>query len=319
MAADGWQARGSRWLARRMPVAQIRLDRRRIVLLPTRAGLAYLAVLLLMLLLAINYQNSPAYALSFLLASLFVVAILHTYRNLAGLDVRAGAAPAVFAGGQAGVRIVLEGGALTRHAVSLGWSSTPAQCLDVPARRSVACELGLPAPRRGWLATPPLRVESRFPLGVLVAWRWIDLQQRIVVYPQPLAGELPHRPGTKGQDAGPLAVGEGCDDFHGLRAYQPGDGKRRLHWKAYSRGQGLLVKAFAEQADEDYRLDLQRLDGPLEECLSRLCQGVLQRSASGQPFTLCLPGVTLGPDSGGAHRDACLRALALFGALEAER
>ena len=56
-----------------------------------------MSALLLMLLAAINYQNSLAYALTFLLGR-FVVAILHTYRNLAGLIIKAGSTPAVFVG-----------------------------------------------------------------------------------------------------------------------------------------------------------------------------------------------------------------------------
>jgi hypothetical protein len=35
-----------------------------------------------MLVAAINYQNNMAFALTFLLANLFVVAVLHSYANL---------------------------------------------------------------------------------------------------------------------------------------------------------------------------------------------------------------------------------------------
>jgi len=306
--------RGDRWLARRIPAArQVRLNQRRIFILPSRAGVAFAGVLLLMLLLAINYQHSLAYALTFLLASVFVVAILHTYRNLSGLQLSAGPAAPVFAGAQARIRVVLQAGVRSHRAVSLGWSHDMQGTWHVPAHGQADCDLGLPAARRGWLVVPRMRVESRFPLGLLVAWSWVDLQQRVLVYPQPLAGELPGRRGAGEGSQGNQLQAEGCDDFQGLRTYQPGDGQRRLHWKAFSRGQGLLVKAFAEEAGEEWLLDLQSLSGPLEECLSRLCQGVLELSEKELRFCLQLPGVTLGPDSGEGHREACLRALALFG------
>ena len=50
-----WQ----RWLVRRIPPAsRIELNHRRIFIMPTRAGAIFALVLILMLLVAINYQNS---------------------------------------------------------------------------------------------------------------------------------------------------------------------------------------------------------------------------------------------------------------------
>nr|MBP8236720.1 DUF58 domain-containing protein [Pseudomonas sp.] len=75
------QPRWQRWLARRIPAASsVTLNQRRIFIVPSATGGAFALVLLLMLLAAINYQNSLAYGLTFLLMSLFIIAILHTYR-----------------------------------------------------------------------------------------------------------------------------------------------------------------------------------------------------------------------------------------------
>jgi uncharacterized protein (DUF58 family) len=109
------------------------------------------------------------------------------------------------------------------------------------------------------------------------------------------------------------ALGQGSEDFQGLKSYQPGDSKRRLHWKAYSRGQGLLVKDFAALSGRDPLLDFEALAGDVELRLSLLCYWVLQLSARQQPFALSLPGQVLAPACGEQHREACLRALALFG------
>lgn len=307
-----WQ----RWLSRRIPpAASVRLSQRRIFIVPTRVGLVFALVLLLMLLAAINYQNSLAYALTFLLASLFIVAILHTYRNLAGLELKAAGARSVFVGEQGLFRLRLESSARAHQAIALGWPGTAYQTRDVPAQGVSECELSLPALRRGWLRPGRLRVESRFPLGILVAWSWVDLDQALLVYPQPLEGELPLAAGADDQldEQGMRARGPGSEDFQGLKSYQPGDSKRRLHWKAYSRGQGLLVKDFAALGGRDPWLDFEALAGDVELRLSLLCHWVLQLSERQQPFALRLPGQLLAPASGEQHRDACLRALALFG------
>jgi uncharacterized protein (DUF58 family) len=311
-----WRGRWNRWLTRRIPAAHsVQLNQRRIFIIPTRQGLAFALLLILLLLAGINYQNSLAYGLTFLLASLFHTAILHTFRNLSGLRLRAMASPAVFAGEQVRLPLALESAGRAHQAIACGWPPADLQRVDVPAQGEQMVELCLPAVRRGWLRPGRMRVESRFPLGLLVAWSWVDLDQAALVYPRPLAGDFPALAvgASDEQDEGGRARGQGADDFQGLRSYQPGDSRRRLNWKAYSRGQGLLVKDFAALSGRDLWLDLQAVDGDLEERLSRLCHWVLHLSTADQPFGLRLGAVELPISSGEAHRDACLRALALFG------
>lgn len=311
-----FRSRWNRWLARRIPAAaSVRLRQRQIFIIPSQVGAAFALALALMLLAAINYQNSLAYGLTFLLGSVFIVAILHTYRNLAGLVLKAGSAGAVFVGEQGRFRLRLESTQRAHQAIALGWLPGVLQVHDVPAQGVSECELSLATQRRGWLRPGRLRVESRFPLGILLAWSWVDLDQALLVYPRPLAGDLPLTAGSDDdqQEQGSRAQGQGTDDFQGLRDYQPGDSKRRMHWKAYSRGQGLLVKDFATLSGRDLCLDFDALTGDVELRLSRLCHWVLHLSERQQPFALRLPGCLVAQDSGEQHREACLRALALFG------
>ena len=238
-----WQS----WIARRIPPSpSLQLNQRRIFIIPSGQGVAFGVAVVLLLLTAINYQNSLAYGLTFLLLSLFIVAILHTYRNLGGLRLTALGALPVFVGEQVCFRVRLEGEGRERRAIGLGWSEQALQYADVRANGAEELLLTLPAERRGWLRPGRLRVESRFPLGLLVAWSWLDLDQAGLVYPRPLPADLPLEGGRADEhDEGLRATGSGADDFQGLRPYQSGDSRRRLHWKAYSRGQGLLVKDFA--------------------------------------------------------------------------
>ncbi|MCK5387455.1 MAG: DUF58 domain-containing protein, partial [Gammaproteobacteria bacterium] len=62
------------------------LTQRRVYILPTKQGLAFALLLFIMLLGSINYSNSLGYFLTFLLASLSVVTIFHTYNNLLKLS-----------------------------------------------------------------------------------------------------------------------------------------------------------------------------------------------------------------------------------------
>ena len=73
------------------PQAQpIHFHQRRVYILPTRQGYVFALLLLIMLVGSINYSNSLGYMLTFLLASLTVMTILYTYRNLLNLKVSIG-------------------------------------------------------------------------------------------------------------------------------------------------------------------------------------------------------------------------------------
>lgn len=304
-----------RWLLKRIPPGpSMRLDQRRIFIMPTPVGMTFLLALLLMLIAAVNYQNSLAYALTFLLGSVYMVAILHTWRNLAGLTLQAGGSQAVFLDEQARLQVRLESRGRLYQAVALGWPSSGLQTVDVPAGGTCEIELSLPTERRGWLRPGRLRVESRFPLGILVAWSWVDLQLAALVYPRPIAGTLPETGGSAEEEReGTQASGAGIDDYQGLKPWQPGDSRRRLNWKAYSRGQGLLVKDFTALLGQEPLLDLEALDGDIEARLSLLCHWVVELSARQQPFALRVDASTIGPDVGVDHRNRCLRELAVFG------
>ena len=55
------------------------LSRKNLYMLPTRHGLIFAVILLAMLLLAVNYNNSLAYLMSFTLFATVLISMLHTH------------------------------------------------------------------------------------------------------------------------------------------------------------------------------------------------------------------------------------------------
>jgi uncharacterized protein (DUF58 family) len=302
------------WLFRpKIESGTVILTQRRVFILPTRQGVALGFVLVLMLLGDINYSLSLGYVLTFLLAMMAVMSMLHSFRNLAHLEIRAGRTAAVFSGETA--RFVFHfrnPGATDRYQLTLRDDNGNAVSFDVPARQENEVIFPLPATRRGWLQPGRLTLYTEFPLGLFHAWSYLHFDTRCLVYPKPLP-DAPLPPGNAPDGTGKRSI-TGDDDFAGLRVYVEGDALPRIAWKAYARGQGLQVKQFSALAGEELWLDFADTPEPdTEGKLARMARWVLNAEAHGLRYGLRLPDGELPPNSGSAQRDECLRRLALFG------
>lgn len=307
------QARWQRWLSRRIPrQTQVTLNQRRIFIFLTRQGGMAGLVITALFVGGINYANNLLLGLSFFLGSLFVVAIHHTYANLSGLRITALAAMPAFAGEEARFLLRLDDARERKHeSLLLEWDGVRVTVPVVEAAEEVA--VPLPVSRRGWYRPPRLRLSSTWPLGLLQAWTWLDLDLAAIVYPHPEpSATLPVGPGREGE--GERQRRQGHEDFDSLRSFLPGDALAHVSWKHLARGQGLLTKTYASEEAGSDMLDWEALPGlPIETRLSRLTWWVLMLAQQNHAFGLRLPGVEIPAAVGLEQRDACLRALALFG------
>jgi uncharacterized protein (DUF58 family) len=291
----------------------ITLRQRRVFILPTRQGLFFGGLLLTMLLGAVNYNNSLGFTLTFLLASLCLVAMLHTYRNLLHLRVSVAHIAPVFCGDTAQVPVILDNpGTPPRYALQVGFPHQARHASDVPAGAWTRLTLPLPCQRRGRQPLPRITLRSAFPLGVFQAWAHVNLDDTLLVYPQPAAPREMPRDARMQPDLGGDR-GQGSDDFAGLRGYHPGDSLRHVHWKAAARAQGLFTKQFGGDRAEELWLDWESLAGMETEArLSLLTRWVLDAEAAQFSYGLRLPGKQIPLGHGAAHRHHCLQMLALF-------
>lgn len=310
----------NRWLRRRIPpAARVTLDRRCIFIFPTGYGFFFLVVAAMLFIGGINYENNLIMAFSFLLTSLFIMAIFHTYRNLSGVVLRAGGQEPGFAGGRGSLEVVVDAGDRRPHrGLWLHWPGGHQRELSVGPGEQISCQLDLPLPHRGRVDPGRLRIQTRYPLGLLRAWSLVDLTHRCLAWPQPLPGGI--CPASGGDsDEGQRAEDFGSDDFHGLRAYIQGDSLRLVDWKAYARGQGLNTKLFTDPVEGRRWLDWDRLPELAPEYrLRRLTWWVLELDRLNTPYGLLLPGCVIAPGQGPNHRRFVLEALALYG-LEDDR
>lgn len=301
------------WLFRpKISSGTLTLNQRRIFILPTRRGLGFACVLLLMLVGDINYNLSLGYVLTFLLATLATLTMLHAFRNLAQLEIRAGHCAPVFAGDQANFVFHFHNNSqLPRYHLLLQDSDGHSTTFDLPAQQHTQIQLAIPAARRGWLDSGRLRLHTEFPLGLFHAWSYLHFDVRCLVYPKPAAPQP--LPAISAQNGDGKLASAGDEDFAGLRAYVAGDALQRIAWKALAREQGLQVKQFSAQQGRELWLDWAQLPNlSVERKLGLLARWVLQADAQQFKYGLRLPDIELPPSQNSRQREECLRALALF-------
>ncbi|MEQ8661725.1 MAG: DUF58 domain-containing protein [Gammaproteobacteria bacterium] len=304
-----------------------RLDRRRVYIFPSRAGFTFGAMFVIILLGAINYDNALGYLLAFLLGGMVMVAMLHTYHNLAGLEFHGARADPVFAGERA-VFTCLLGNPWPRARLALALKRWPrgasrgerrelsanAATLDLAPDASASVPITVNATRRGWLTLGRLALDSTYPLGILRAWAYFASDARCLVYPAPRGTlPLPHTT-VPASGAGGVET-SGVDEFAGLRPYAAGDPMRAIAWKTLAREQELMVKRFHGRGAAELRLDWAAVAtlGEVEDKLAQLTAWVLEADRRGARYALALPDAVIPRGQGPAHRDSCLRALALYG------
>jgi uncharacterized protein (DUF58 family) len=297
------------------------LSQRRVYILPTRAGLGFCVLLLVLLIGSVNYNLGLGFGLTFVAGACAVVDMVQTTRNLAGLVLSPGRAPDVFAGEDAPFELRVENPTrLARYAVWIDFEHVPEprQAVDVAAGGSTTLVLRTPTRTRGWMRPPRVRLSTRFPLGLFRAWSWWQPDSRALVYPFP-EQDAPPLPMT-GRPSPDGAGSTGSDDFAGVRSYQPGDPLRYLAWRQIARldpelGGQLVTKHFEGGTVDELVLDFDALPPRLDEelRLARMARWVLEAEQRALPYAFRLGRIRYDTALGEAHQAACLRALALYG------
>jgi uncharacterized protein (DUF58 family) len=292
----------------------VRLDLRRIFIMPTRSGVLYVVILLAMLVGSINYNNSLGFILTFTLTGLGLVSILHTFRNLFRITLHVKHAAPIYAGGIAHFALTISGdGRHERRAIEVITATGIIRGIDIEPEGSTTVDLARQYRQRGLHHLDRLTLRSIYPLGLFRAWAPVNLEAQVVVYPAPVAaGPLPER--AEGGVATAVMSPKGDDDFYAMRPYQQGDSLRQVHWKGVAKGQAMMSKQYGGGSAREVWLDWHQL-APLgvEERLSRLCQWVIDADREGFSYGLSIPDRRIDRGQGEAHKTACLEALALFG------
>lgn len=313
-ASAAWAQLRARWGEQ-----QARWERERGLVRPTREGGWYLAVLAGVLVAAVNTGNNLLYVVLAMLMAIMIVSNLLAEWNLRSLRLRRRLPAELFAGAAAAGALCVENHRRWGRSFALQLIDLDESGAEL-ARAVVACvepggEAEVPAdwrlPRRGAAGLRRLRVESRFPFGLLRRWRTMEVPETVWVYPALRRGSSGARGGAP-FGAAPDAQGRGGDgDLVGLRAYQPGDPLRDLHWPTSARVGKPVVVVREALRQVEVIVRVPPLQGEaFERALSEAASELVRHAAEGHAVGLELGEARLPARAGPRWRRALLEALA---------
>lgn len=313
-----------RWFVGRIaPRDTVTLTQRNVYIVPTAPGFMLAATLLVLLIASINYQLNLGYVLSFLLTGCAAVGVHVCHANLNGITMNLLAPDAQYAGATAvfnvnltsqrssirygiGMAVMDE---LSEKSAEKHWAWT-----DIPAQGTARVQLAFAPPHRGLHRIPVLTAETRFPLGTFRVWTVWRPAAQILVYPAPEAHPPPLPAGEARAGGTTTTTRTHTGEFDGVRAYQRGDPLKIVVWKKAAKSDTLVSRDAQNAQNLELWLDIAHtgLGGAArEQSLSRLCAWILVAERQNLRYGLRLPNGEISPNSGEAHKRACLQALAL--------
>lgn len=275
------------------------------------SGVVFLLTCGFIFLIGVNYSNNLIFTICFLLLGVFFVSLWLGLRNMSAFGAVCLPVNSVHAGQQLVYKInLIERGGREHWAIDTVAGDRLPSIIKGNDHNRQQWTLLVSAPRRGVQSAKPLRIESRWPLGLMTISRQVCYLPEVVIYP---ASE-----DLKALTSRPVDMAahlhEEAESLAGLRAYQLGDSVRRIDWRAMARRDELQVKSFdGASGDPSTWLHWDDTDGLEYEARIRcLCHWVLSCHQRCQEYGLVLPEQTfeLGCDQVQLHQ--CLTALALL-------
>ena len=336
--------RFNRWLSKRIPSATHHtLSNKNIFIFPSAFGFSYLFFVLILFLLATNYQNNIIMLLSYVLASLFVSAMLKSFYNLSGLTIKVSTTKPSYGYSQQLIYfpLIISAASTTqtkridsyqRYALNLSFAAKNKNQVTITdlstehiaelSDHDLSVNIPFFANKRGYLSPGRLKISSEYCFGLFTTWTHLDFDFKAIAYPHPkqVTGPLSSYFSTETNEElsedillNKQTVNEGNDDFYELKNYKEGEPLSRIAWKQYAKGQGKLTKHYQDNQGQPCWLILANMPSTaLEVKLEIMCFLILEYDRAGNDYGIDLGTIKIAPSQGSRHQQQCLIALAQY-------
>lgn len=308
--------RFKKWMNSHNPPSSntVRLHNRRLYILPTRFGVMYSFLLLVIFLAAINYQNSLSFALSFLLTAIGIVSLWQTHKNMLNLEIDFIKPKAVFCNENIELQFSVKNPHnFIHYSIGIQYQQSPPIYFSIAPQTTQSITLSLKTQQRGEFDLDGITFFTRFPTGLFHCWSWLQFSQTLLVYPKPINASLEAYSEEASEEGRSKIKTIDGDDFAGLRDYKQGESLKHISWKAFAQGKGKLTKTYQGHSQPSVWLDWDRIMAKsFEEKLSKLTSLIIKAHSLNQTYGLKTPQNIIDKASGASHKNQCLHALACF-------
>lgn len=276
-----------------------------------KAGLFFVGITIFLGVAAVNTANNLLYlVVSSMLAFMLLSGFLSLY-NLKGIEVLLLPPQEVYAGSSSlFTAIVKNKKRMPSFLIRL--TIDKEQCLFPLVHKEHACTIPARFEKRGFYKSINLKISSSFPVGLFERYYETETEIDLIVFPQPVEAKR-HELMKLGVEKGThVAHGrKGFDEFYGIREYA-GDPIKLIHWKVSAKTGTIYVRELKEESSTPVIINLEELEGSLEERISKACYLIIKLTQEGRPVGLRLKDKIIEPSTGEAHKRQLLSELALL-------
>lgn len=255
-----------------------------------RPGQFYLLMMIVLLVGSLLGRSNMLMLVFAMMAGPFVLNGWVTYSMLKKTDLSRRLPARVMAGEPASVEVVLE----NRKRLLSSWLMTARDRIQnaferldtevlfarVPRRDRRVAHYQVRLMRRGKYQFGPMRLSTRFPLGLVERSLLFNKPGELLVYPRigRMSSSWKRRNFRTAEMSERLEPRRGMfdDEFHHIREYRTGDNPRAIHWRTSARHNELMVCEYHQNRDQNLvvLLDLWQPESPGDEDYERVELGI---------------------------------------------
>ncbi|MCX6119485.1 MAG: DUF58 domain-containing protein [Proteobacteria bacterium] len=293
----------------------------RIFILPTIAGLVFLSSVIIVFLYGASNQRADLMGISLFLSLLFLLAMIESIVNLRGVNFSVESFVYICADKNNSIAINIQSDH-EAHGLQIDfdhrsrWKMFWLDQFGIAATKETAVlRLNLDPLARGIHTLPKLMCRSRFPFGLILSWRVIDLKKMIVVYPYPRGESWAEFMGHSMISQRQLKQ-DFDSEFLEYKVWNITDGVNRIDWKSSGKRGQYMTRVFEDSNQVEGNERILKLSAArqtdTEQKISQVCKWCFEAFDQQQRFSIDLFGQVSEMGSGDNHLKSVLEILANF-------
>jgi uncharacterized protein (DUF58 family) len=259
----------------------MKLSSNRTFILPTRYGAIFFLVILVEFIVSISFGHPFAYFMTFMSISIVVVSAFYTNNTLEHIDLNLICDDLVEAQrdneigfeisiikdlGPRVIEACFEGDKTKNQEINKG-----SKRIYIPYRND----------SRGVFKLDRIKLSTTYPFGLFYAWRYLNPETRIFIFPKVLSVDSFLQESTSGLEdiyqSNIISLNRA--DFLEHRKATNTDSWKDIDWKAFSRGMGLLTKLYSDSSGES--MDLRLFDDSDESEIQNVSSFIVESNKRG--------------------------------------